>query len=187
MANMNADYSRTALLKFIDYLSNKGLMKQSTAIGRKAACNKVLGILDDNEAADLRNIDVDSLMQRFSNKEGSNYKATSLNVYAGRVKSALEDFVKYVDNPMAFKTNVMPNGKKPAEKQKPLRDDNRKEAGANVERLPETPLTSPAAVSIMPIPLRQNLTIYVQGLPFDLTSAEANKLANVIRAMALED
>ncbi len=38
--------------------------------------------------------------------------------------------------------------------------------------------------SILPIPIRPDVTVFVQGLPYDLTEAEANKIANVIRAMA---
>jgi len=41
------------------------------------------------------------------------------------------------------------------------------------------------ASSILPIPIRVDLTIHIQGLPFDLTEAEAKKIANVIQAMAM--
>jgi hypothetical protein len=40
------------------------------------------------------------------------------------------------------------------------------------------------ASSILPVPIRADLTVYVQGLPFDLTEAEAKKIATVIQAMA---
>jgi hypothetical protein len=42
-------------------------------------------------------------------------------------------------------------------------------------------------VSVLPIPIRENLIIQIQGLPFDLTPAEANKIANVVRAMAASE
>ncbi len=38
--------------------------------------------------------------------------------------------------------------------------------------------------TIIPIPLRADLTIYVQGLPLDLTPAEAAKIGRVITALA---
>jgi hypothetical protein len=51
---------------------------------------------------------------------------------------------------------------------------------------PSTPAVSgPMASSILPIPIRADLTIYIQGLPFDLTEAEAKKIASVIQAMAM--
>ncbi len=40
-----------------------------------------------------------------------------------------------------------------------------------------------AAGLIVPIPIRPNLTVHVQGLPYDLTEAEARKIAAVVTAM----
>jgi hypothetical protein len=38
----------------------------------------------------------------------------------------------------------------------------------------------------LPIPLRSDLTVFVHGVPFDLSKAEAKRIANVIMAMAVE-
>jgi hypothetical protein len=40
-----------------------------------------------------------------------------------------------------------------------------------------------AASNILPIAIRADLTIYIQGLPFDLSEAEARKIAAVVTAM----
>jgi hypothetical protein len=40
-----------------------------------------------------------------------------------------------------------------------------------------------AAGLIVPIPIRPDLTVHVQGIPFDLTEAEARKIAAVVTAM----
>jgi hypothetical protein len=40
---------------------------------------------------------------------------------------------------------------------------------------------------ILPIKIRKDLTIHIQDLPFDMTEAEAKKIANVILALASED
>jgi hypothetical protein len=45
-------------------------------------------------------------------------------------------------------------------------------------------IAGPMASSILPIPIRADLTIYIQGLPYDLTPTEAKKIASVIQAMA---
>ena len=37
---------------------------------------------------------------------------------------------------------------------------------------------------IIPIPLRTDLTVYIQGLPLDLSEAEARKISAVIMAFA---
>jgi hypothetical protein len=40
---------------------------------------------------------------------------------------------------------------------------------------------------VLPIPIRADLTVRVHGLPFDLTQAEARKVAAVIQAMAVPE
>ncbi len=42
----------------------------------------------------------------------------------------------------------------------------------------------PADHTIVPIPLRADLTIFIQGLPLDLSRAEAEKICAVIMALA---
>ena len=41
-----------------------------------------------------------------------------------------------------------------------------------------------AEAGIIPVPIRPDITIKIHGVPFDLTGSEANKIANVILAMA---
>lgn len=175
--------SRAALLDFVEYLSKKGLMNQATAANRKAAVNKVLGILDEQEAADVSKIDIDAIMTRFHNLEGANYTPASLNVYKSRLKSAIDDFLRYQKDPLNFKSSV----------QSASRAERTKAASTPANSAPppsrqtEAVEAPPASVNIIPIPIRPDLTVKIQGLPFDLTAAEANKIANVIKAMASLD
>lgn len=175
--------SRLALLDFQDYLSKKGLMNKATASARKAAVNKVLGILDEAEAGDVSTLDIDKVMSRFHNLEGSKYTPSSLNIYKSRVKSAIDDFLRYQKDPLNFKPAGQNVGR--AERVKtPTPSD----VAPHKEVHRNSPIEAPpAAVNILPIPIRPELTIKIQGLPFDLTAAEANKIANVIKAMANED
>jgi len=177
---MTSERSRQKLLEFMDYLGDKGLMPQATVSSRKAAVSKVLGILDEDEAADVMALDLDDVMKRFNNKEGKSYTPGSLSTYLSRLKSAVDDFRTYLENPLGFKPNSPSR-----ERRKP---EGKKENSAtyadtppNVER---HVVKAPLANTILPIPIRADVTVLVQGIPFDLTEAEANKIANVIRAMA---
>jgi hypothetical protein len=38
---------------------------------------------------------------------------------------------------------------------------------------------------VFPIPIRENVVVRIHNLPFDLTAAEAEKIANVVKAMAM--
>lgn len=183
---MNASKSRAALLEFLDYLARKGLMNKTTALSRKAAVNNVLGILDEEEADDVSILDLDDAMMRFRNVYGMKYTPDSLSTYKSRVKSSIEDFLSYRENPMAFKVGRSTNGKKAVDRHKSGESRTSelvaKQLPLTVERA--TPSASP---TILPIPLRADLIIYIQGLPYNLTSSEASKIANVVKAMAVED
>ena len=180
---MTNDRSRTAFFDFLDYLANKGLMAKATVSARKASAGKVLGILSEEEAKDITQIDLEEVMVRFQNLEGKNYTPTSLGTYQSRTKSALEDFEVYLKNPMGFKPSAQKRDRsaKPEAKQNNTRSNSKlltttaSESGNAI---------TPPGSSILPIQIRQDVTVHIQGLPFDLTEKEAQKIANVIRAMA---
>jgi hypothetical protein len=182
---MTSKRSREALQEFLDYLGDKGLMAKATAHARKAAANKILGILSDEEAADVTAIDVDDIITRFSNLHGKKYTPQSLVTYKSRLRSALDDFDAYITNPLGFRPSL--------QRREPRAKESRGAASATSASSPETrsdPVSRPthvplAASNILPIPLRSDLTVHVQGLPFDLTPAEAKRIAAVIQAMAM--
>jgi len=183
---MSTPRSRAELGKFLNYVGNKGLLSPATIESRKASVNKVLGILDEEEAADVSTIDLDDVMRRFANLHGQQYTSDSLRSYRSRTKSSIDDFLRYVENPLGFKVGGPRRERRPKE---PRNNDNREETSA----WPAPPAAShpgvgPAAGSgIVPVPIRSDLIVYIQGLPFDLTTREAKKIANVVMAMSVED
>lgn len=176
--------SREALLSFLDYLGSKGLMAPATASARKVAVNKVFGILSSEEAEDVLAVDLDETMTRFGHLQGKSFTPGSLSTYRSRLRSALDDFAAYVENPLAFRPKV----------QARKRTENAPKAGVRNSKAPESeevanpsprPITpSFVTANILPIPIRSDLVIQIQGLPFDLTEAEAKRIANVILALA---
>jgi hypothetical protein len=178
--------TREAAIEFLEYLAQKGLMAPATARARKAAVNTVLGILDSQEAEDVTLLDLNDVMNRFQHLQGKDYTPESLRAYKGRLKSALDDFASYVENPLAFKPNVQGRERKPnSGKSAPTGSKNPPEKLIiESSRSPIPNAGGPMASSILPIPIRADLIVHVQGLPFDLTQAEAKKIAGVIQAMA---
>jgi hypothetical protein len=163
--------TRQDFLAFLDWMSEKGLMAKNTVAARKAAANKVLGILNNDEAQDVTALDVDDVMRRFTNLEGRTYTPGSLTTYLSRLRSALDDFRIYLDQPLSFRPGVQPRERRT--------HDVAKEASPATIRKEETP-SAPNALSI---PIRPHTTITIHGLPYDLNETEAAKIANVIRAM----
>jgi hypothetical protein len=179
--------SREAALEFLEYVAKKGLMAPATARARKAAVSRVLSVLDDAEAADVTNIDLDRVMTQFGHLHGKDFTPASLMTYKSRVRSALDDFTSYIENPLAFKPSVQ-NRERASNGNKPAVSKPRNDQQAAVPSAPPSPASNvdgPMASSILPIPIRADLTVRVQGLPFDLTAAEAKKIASVIQAMAM--
>jgi len=189
---MVRDYSLDALNRFLDYALEKGLLKPETAKSRKTAVNKILEKISDEERSDVRKVDLDREADHFANRQGAGYIPASLQTYKSRAKTALADFEAYVDSPMTFKPSVAANGKgqvkggggQAARKPKPgkpaglaeVRDRSHDSGNSGGERKAEG-LT-------FPVPIRPGLIVQLQGVPFDLTPAEAEKIAQVVKALA---
>ncbi len=175
---MSQDFSKQSFLDFLDYLANKGLVNKSTVSSRKAAANALLDILDDGEAADLRNIDVDDLAQRFSNLRANQFTPTSLNTYKSRFSSALEDFLSYKADPAGFKPSISPRARRSARS-----STNHSQSTETNRMIPETGFQENAVT----IQIRDNVKVSIVGLPSDLTSGEARKISKIVNAFAEDD
>lgn len=187
---MSAGRSHLEFLEFIDWLGSKGLLPANTAHARKAVANKVLEALEPAELVDVTALDIDQVMLRFTNKFGKRYTPESLRTYRSRFESSISDFASYCENPVGFKlagrtrgaaqSSEKPEsalGKKPAIRKRPI--PTRLSDG----EVAEAPRVSPS--SVVPIQIRENLTISIGPIPFDFTAAEAKRVANVILALAV--
>mgnify|MGYP003661686593 CR=1 FL=1 len=174
---MTKDYSADAFFRFMDMVKDKGLLNPNTAQSRKAAGNKMLALLEPDEKQDLREIDLDHLHERFANKSGTDYTPNSLQVYKSRFKSALDDFVSWVDNPSAFRPSTSKRESAPRQNSKPK------------SRKPSSTVAEPPGRSSpddfpIYVPIREDVVVQITGVPADLTDKEAGKIAAVIQAYA---
>jgi hypothetical protein len=187
---MSNGRSKADLLKFLDYLAEKGLMPSATAASRKASANKMLAVLSEEETRDVTVLNMDDVALRFHNKNGQQYTPGSIQTYKSRVGSAIDDFSAYLENPLGFRSSS-----KARQRQRPLKDKLSETNGQvqdwsatqgqpPITHAPSAPATT---MNILPVALRPELTIQIAGLPFDLSRAEAQKLANIILAHAIPD
>jgi hypothetical protein len=175
---MSGERSREKLTEFLDWLGAKGLMAAGTVSARKAAVSKVLGILSEDEAADVLALDLDTLMTRFSNLQGKNYTPDSLVTYKSRVRSSLDEFSEYVRNPLGYRPNIQTRERRVDQPK------SEQVKGGTASAAPNPQAEALGTGNIFPIQLRPNLIVRIQGIPFDLTEPEARRIANVILAMA---
>jgi hypothetical protein len=174
------DYSQTAFLEFLRQSALTGLTKPATARSRKLAAEKLLLQLKSHERQDLRVLDVDELCSRFHKLEGSTIRPETLQLYNERLTSGLQDFFSWTSDPAGFETV---EGEK-TEAEVVAGRDTPEQAQAR-EELTLNPPRSPH--DIFPVPLREDLVVYLQNIPLDMTQAEANKIAAVVRALALPE
>lgn len=174
------DYSQTAFLKFLREGAVTGITSPATARSRKLAAENLLVQLNTRERHDLRLLDVDELCSRFHKLQGSTIRPESIEVYKQRLCSALKDFIEWTQDPAGFQSV---EGEKPeavlvASRDTPGQAQAREELALNPPRSPH---------DIFPIPIREDLVVYLQNVPLDMTQAEARKIAAVVQALALPD
>jgi hypothetical protein len=180
------DKSMDGLISFLDWTADKGMMAKNTVNGRKAAVGGVLGVLDPEEKGDITVIDLDSVMSRFINLQGKKYNPSSLNVYKSRTNAAIKDFKLYLDNPLAFKPMANKAEKGPSSKTPRPQKASGARASTEATHNPGIAATAhQASANVFPIQIRESVVVRIHGLPFDLTQAEAERIANVVKAMAV--
>jgi hypothetical protein len=174
------DYSQKAFLDFLRQAAVSGISSPATARSRKLAAEQLLVQLKPHERADLRQLDVDELCSRFHKLQGSTIRPESIRIYSDRLSSAVKDFISWTEDPTAFRSV---EGEKPeallvAALDTPGQAQAREELALNPPRSPH---------DIFPIPIREDLVVYLQNVPLDMTRTEANKIAAVVQALALPE
>jgi hypothetical protein len=144
----------------------------------------VLEVDEDWETRDVRSLDVESLLRRFTNKKAAEFKGDSIRAYQRRFQLAYASFISFADNPAAWR----PPSQSPAAGKK---EGNGKREGRNgstqaSKEITEisTPGTTISAIEY-PFPLRGGAFVAKLRLPTDLTSDEVRRLTAYMQALAV--
>lgn len=182
---MDPDYSKAALLRFLGFVEEKGLLTKQNAQNWRVATGKILEDLSPAEQADVRKIDIETAFKRFANRTAGKFSPGTLGEYRRRATLAIQNFIDYVDDPEAFK----PKGPAGKGEKKPARQSNARpnhwptQGGADPRRTTPEDLPAPASGLAMPYPLRSDFLAQVI-LPRDLTVDEARRLSAFIMTLA---
>lgn len=174
------DYSEARFRDFMRQCVVSGLINPATLRSRRVAAEQLLVELKSHERKDLRLVDLDELCARFHKLEGSTIRPESLEVYKSRLGDALADFITWTDNPESFV---------PRESEARLHREQLKREPEDYKRAREELALNPPRNphQIFPVPIREDLVVYIQNVPLDLTRREADKIAAVVRALAVSD
>lgn len=176
---VDRNYSKHGLLDFLKEAAVTGIMNPGVARSRKTAAEKLLDHVTAEERINLRLLDVDELCSRIHKLEDSSIREEALNLYNSRLKAAMEDYFEWLKNPESFTStgnHLAPAKqvqKRDREEQKALESIALHHAGTQDD--------------IIPIPLREDLIVYLQGLPLNLTDSEAKKIIKVVSAYVQGD
>ncbi|MDA8365254.1 MAG: hypothetical protein M0Z84_15930 [Gammaproteobacteria bacterium] len=174
-------YSADDLLEFLDHADDKGLMPAATAQALAVATRNVLGILSDAEKADLSQLDLDAAVRRFTNKRAKDFTPTSLKEYGRRIRRAVELFLSWREDPASFTVKTRATSG-PRKREKELGSDEWKTKDLSAEQAPN----EVAGTYRSAVPIRPGLVVTLVNIPYDLTSAEAERIAGFVRMLALQ-
>ena len=107
----------------------------------------------------------------------------TLDIYGSRLKAALADFLSFTAAPERFTASATETRQLRRRNENNERSDTAEQQA--LEQIKLSTLQHPP--DLLPIPLRPDLVIYVQNLPLDLSTAESQKIANIIQAFASDD
>lgn len=164
-------------MHFLKEAAVSGLMNPAVARSRKTAAQQLLAHVNPDERINLRQLDVDDLCSRIHKLDNTSIREEAMDLYNARLKSALSDYFVYLDSPNAYKEQGLGQIKAPAAE--PIRSKKEQKA---LESITLQQSTQPD--DIIPIPLREDLVVYLKGLPMDFSESEAEKICRVIMAYA---
>lgn len=178
---MTNAYSAHDLLEFIEHAGDKGLMPAATAQALAVATRNVVGILSDDEKADLSRLELDAAIQRFTNKRAKDFNPTSLKEYGRRIKRAVELFLSWREDPANFSIKTRA-GSAPRKKEKGSESSDPAKREVSTDDISD----EIAGTYRSSVPVRPGLVVTLVNVPDDLTSAEAERIAQFVRLLALK-
>ena len=187
------EYGSAAVLDFLAHAGNRGMLPPATAGALTVACRTVFEILEANEAADLREVDLDKVVKRFENKRARDFNPSSLKEYGRRVRRAWALFTDWKNDPANFAPKTRTTA---AKKSDGKAAERAAEAATPPAVAPATP-TVPAVKSpnaqlstdvegaySTSFQIRRGHVVTICNLPLDLTREEAERLGAFVRLLS---
>jgi hypothetical protein len=187
------------LVTFLNWTMEKSELPRATASAMRTASTKVLSVEDGWEGLDLRSVDTEDLLRRFSIRSSSDYSDKSLAVYRQRFQKSVQMYLAYLEG-----GDWRPrNGRSTAPARNgATRNGSSSKQGSTPSPMPEPAIPMPAETATQapptmqppavpdglieyPFPVRPGLRARL-NLPEDLTPAEADRVAAFIKTLAFD-
>lgn len=180
------------VLEYLDNLIEKGKATNGAITPLKTAFTQVVRAVDGEswEETDVKGVDVEDYMARFSNLTMGKYSSDSLTVYKSRVNKVVSWYIQFLDKP-----GWTPDVKK--RNRIPKSDASRQQKSAQapttpsqVSNQPEQPQSMPVVANapgrvLYPYPLTDGQLIHI-SLPVRLSKDDARRIAAFIESIAID-
>lgn len=185
--NMTNNYSLEDLLDFLSHTSNRGMMPAATSRALAVAARNVFGVLDEEEQKNLGELSLEKVIKRFNNKRAKDFNPGSLKEYARRVQRAVDLYEQWKENPAEFSVKTRTTGTRRKSPKASQNDVSNEVTPTNVVEDSLAQLTTSRHGTYQSsFPVGAGRVITVSNIPEDLTSLEAEKLAQFVRMLAIE-
>lgn len=171
---MTNNYSLEDLLDFLSHTGNKGMMPAATSQALAVAARNVFGVLDPEEQKNIGELSLEAVIKRFNNKRARDFNPGSLKEYGRRVQRAVDLYEQWKENPTEFSVKTR-NASTRRKSVKTAQNDITKQEPVGHHGTYQSSF-----------PIGAGRVITVSNIPEDLTSSEAEKLAQFVRMLAVE-
>lgn len=178
-----SEYALEKVVEFLGYAGEKGLIKASTAQGYRVALSKLEDSFSDQERADIRAVDTESVFQRFLNRNGAKLTPGTLREYRRRLRTSIDEFLKWKADPTAYKPKGRSSSPKRESDVGQSGGEEGKSTGSIAGDRPHPPVGS--GILDIPFPLRPDFVATIQ-IPRDMKRIEAERLAAFVRTLAID-
>lgn len=190
------NFTKSGLHQYIEIALDKGYLNANTGNAYKAAVNKLLGDLGDDD--DVQSLDMRDTVLRYNNRFPGQLSGGSLKKYEQRASAAIAQFIAWKSDPMNYKgpsrsptlSNKVSESHRIIRRTRPV-----PEAGTAKSVSPDVSQTNPidhtktSQVRIFgdlgltyPFPLRPDFVAQLV-IPRDLSTEEAKRLSIFIQAL----
>ncbi len=172
---MAGEYSKQALLTYLREAALSGRLHPAVARSRHKAAEALLAYISEEEAADLRRLDLQALETQLIDLPRGNLRPEVVALYTQRLGEGLEEYFSAATTLGAAATyaTTSPGGEAGAP---PSAEDR---SALEAVRLSFNRYRA----DIVPIPLGPDRVVYLHDVPSDLTVDEARKIARVVEAL----
>jgi hypothetical protein len=191
MENKIGSGTTQGLLEFLDSLIEKGRATSGSITPLKTAVRQIISTVDGKDKwqdTDIRNINVQDYIERFSNLTLGKYHQDSLKTYKTRLGKAVTWYTKFLIEP-----GWTPPKSQNANISKSIAEDQPKhttekqvhKVSAELEKEATSAEKENSDLIAYPFPLRPGKLVRLY-LPLDLTAVEAKRLGSYLETLSID-